>query len=69
MADAQAKIVVAERLSDQAMNRLGEVGDVALLQSCEAHSLRAAVQHHGPVPSGVESDGEPLPRNQPADYF
>lgn len=44
MADAQAKIVVAERLSDHAMNRLGEVGGVALLQSCEAHSLRAAVE-------------------------
>lgn len=43
MADASFKIVVAERLSDSAMDRLRSAGEVLELASCDPFTLLAAV--------------------------
>ncbi len=44
MADRECKIVVAERLSNSALERLRAVGDVADLESCDPDTLRGAVR-------------------------
>ncbi len=43
MADASCKIVVAERISSHALQRLREAGEVLQLDSCDQVSLHAAV--------------------------
>ncbi len=44
MADPGCKIVVAERLSNSALERLRAVGEVAELESCDPDTLREAVR-------------------------
>ena len=44
MADREYKIVVAERLSDSAIERLRAVGEVTELESCDPNTLRGAVR-------------------------
>ncbi len=44
MADRGFKIVVAERLSNSALERLRAVGEVAELESCDPDTLRGAVR-------------------------
>ncbi|MCH8853222.1 MAG: 3-phosphoglycerate dehydrogenase, partial [Planctomycetes bacterium] len=44
MADREYKIVVAERLSNSALERLRAVGEVAELESCDPDTLRGAVR-------------------------